>query len=266
MQTLEDRSHIQNQYLQNHRQERLAAMGEMAAKIAHEVRNPLGSIELFATSLRESLDGQEELQELAKRISMGVKNINSIVSNLLLFIKPDEIKTFQPFDVCEALEDSLFFTSHLTGRSRGIEVRKVVGPGPLCIHGDIELIKQMCLNLILNAIQGMPEGGRLVITARRRTFRELDPPDWVELRFSDTGIGIAPEHLSKIFDPFFTTKQSGTGLGLSIVHSIVDVHQGTLDAASTLGQGTVFTVWLPLCPAAEPVPPAHLEPPLKGIG
>ncbi len=233
------------------RKDRLAAMGEMAAKIAHEIRNPLGSIELFATSLQASLEGQADLQVLAERISSGVKSIDAIISNLLQFVRPDEAKRFERFDIYEALDDSLFFMKHLADKENGIDVKIEDGPRPLFIKGDVELIKQVCLNIILNAIQSMPGGGVLRISTVQRAMTNVGGSALAEIRISDSGVGIDPDNVSKIFDPFFTTKERGTGLGLSIVHSIVEMHGGILDVSSTPGDGTMFSIGLPLCTDAS---------------
>jgi len=233
------------------RKERLAAMGEMAAKIAHEIRNPLGSIELFATSLQAALEGQPELMLLAERISSGVKSIDAIISNLLLFIRPSQAIQLERFDIYEVLDDALFFMKHIADKENSIDIKTTYSHRPLFIKGDPELMKQVCLNIILNAVQCMPEGGRLGIT----TICQIRNPDeertWMEIRFSDSGMGIEPGQILKIFDPFFTTKERGTGLGLSIVHSIVEMHGGTIDVDSVPGKGTDFCIGLPLCRKME---------------
>ena len=229
---------------QANRNGRLAAMGEMAVRIAHEIRNPLGSIELFSTMLKDDLQDFEELKVLAEHISSGVKNINSIVSNLLLFIRPDQQPDRQVFDIHEALKDSLFFAGHLLDAQNIIEVETELADHPLPIHGDLELLKQVFLNLILNAIQAMSKGGRLRISTRKITRK--DNTLWAEIRLSDTGCGIATGDLSKIFDPFYTTRNKGTGLGLTIVHNITKMHDGSIDITSFEGDGTECTVTLPL--------------------
>jgi len=235
------------------RKERLAAMGEMAAKMAHEIRNPLGSIELFATSLQASLADQPDLQVLAERISSGVRSIDAIISNLLLYLRPNEVKHTTCFDIYEVLDDVLFFMNHMAAMEDDIRVKLAWGHRPLFVNGDVELMKQVCLNLILNAIQSMPEGGDLGIATVQKTCPREHDPGWMEIRISDTGAGIEPQHIPKIFDPFFTTKPSGTGLGLSIVHNIVEMHGGNIDVASTPGSGTVFSIGLPLCVEAAAI-------------
>ena len=150
-------------------------MGEMAVRIAHEIRNPLGSIELFSTMLKDDLQDFEELKILAEHISSGVKSINNIVSNLLLFIRPEQQPDRQVLDVHEALKDSLFFAGHLLEAQNIIEVETKLADEVLPIHGDLELLKQVFLNLILNAIQAMPEGGKLKISTRKITRPEAMP-------------------------------------------------------------------------------------------
>jgi PAS domain S-box-containing protein len=229
---------------QANRTGRLAAMGEMAVRIAHEIRNPLGSIELFSTMLKEDLQDFEELKELAEHISSGVKSINNIVSNLLLFIRPDQQPDRQMLDIHDALKDSLFFAGHLLDAQNIIEVETELVDHPLPIRGDLELLKQVFLNLILNAIQAMSKGGKLKISTRKITRQ--DSTQWAEIRLSDSGCGIPTADLSKIFDPFYTTRNKGTGLGLTIVHNITKMHGGGIDITSCEGDGTECIVTLPV--------------------
>ena len=229
---------------QANRTGRLAAMGEMAVRIAHEIRNPLGSIELFSTMLKDDLQDFDELKILAEHISSGVKSINNIVSNLLIFMRPDQQPDRQVLDLHEALKDSLFFAGHLLEAQSIIEVETKLADELLPIHGDLELLKQIFLNLILNAIQAMPEGGKLEISTRK-IIRPEDT-QCAEIRLSDTGCGIAAGDLSKIFDPFYTTRNKGTGLGLTIVHNLTKMHGGSIDIISSEGSGTECILTLPL--------------------
>ena len=242
--SLKDITRLNKLEEQANRTGRLAAMGEMAVRIAHEIRNPLGSIELFSTMLKEDLQDFEELKELAEHISSGVKSINNIVSNLLLFIRPGQQPDRQVLDVQEALKDSIFFAGHLLDEQNIIEVETELTDHPLEISGDLELLKQVFLNLILNAIQAMSKGGRLRISTRKITRQ--DSTQWAEIRLSDSGCGIATADLSKIFDPFYTTRNKGTGLGLTIVHNITKMHNGSIDITSCEGDGTECIVTLPL--------------------
>ena len=245
-QTLVDDGPIRIKKVQEHanRAGRLAAMGEMAVKIAHEIRNPLGSIELFASLLQKELADNSDLKPLCEHICSGVKRIDNIVSNLLLFIRPEQTPEMQVLDVHESLKDSLFFAEHLIQTNTGIEVVTHFAGRPLSIYGDPQLLSQVSLNLILNALQAMPDGGRLTISTG--TCDDGHGNEITEIRFTDTGCGIPPENLSKIFDPFFTTKKKGMGLGLAIVHHITETHGGTIDINSSQSQGTECIVSLPV--------------------
>lgn len=242
--SLTDVTRIQNMEAQANRTGRLAAMGEMAVRIAHEIRNPLGSIELFSTMLMDDLAEFEDLKALAQHISSGVKSINHIVSNLLLFIRPDQQLDQQVLDIHEALKDSLFFAGHLFDAHDGIEVVTDLSDKMLFIRGDLELLKQVFLNLILNAIQAMSAGGQLRISSHK--INSQQGTHWAELHISDSGSGIARTDLQKIFDPFFTTRKKGTGLGLTIVHNIIKMHGGSIDITSSAAAGTQCVVSLPL--------------------
>lgn len=241
--TLQDITRMKKLEEQAKRTNRLAAMGEMAVKIAHEIRNPLGSIELFTTALRQDLKESPELTSLAEYISSGVKSINTIISNLLLFIKPHQKPDLKIIDPHDNLKDALFFSHHLMNSLDGITINTRFCEDRLMLKGDPELLKQMSLNLILNAVQAMPDGGTLTISTRKIRCRR----QWfVEVIFADTGTGISQEDRKKIFDPFFTTKPNGTGLGLAIVHNITNTHGGTVDITCPEEIGTRCVITLPL--------------------
>jgi two-component system sensor histidine kinase FlrB len=241
--SLTDITRMQNLEIQSKRTGRLAAMGEMAARIAHEIRNPLGSIELFSTMLIDDLQEFDEQKTLAEHISAGVKSINNIVSNLLLFIRPDQQLDEQVFDVHEALKDSLFFAGHLLEGQDEIDVHTELTAETLFINGDLELLKQVFLNLILNAIQAISGGGQLHISSYKTS--SYPDTDLAEVHLVDNGCGIARADMSKIFDPFYTTRKRGTGLGLTIVHNILKLHGGSIDITSS-ADGTKCVVTLPL--------------------
>jgi len=242
--SLNDVTRMHNLETQANRTGRLTAMGEMAVRIAHEIRNPLGSIELFATMLKDDLKEYEDLKALAEHISSGVKSINNIVSNLLLFVRPDQQLDQQLLDIHEALKDSLFFAGHIFDAHDGIEVVTELSDENLFVMGDLELLKQVFLNLILNAIQAMPSGGQLRISSHKISGQQNT--DWAEVHISDSGCGIAQTDLQKIFDPFFTTRKKGTGLGLTIAHNIIKMHGGSIDITSHTAEGTQCIVSLPL--------------------
>ncbi len=248
--TLQDITRMKKLEERANRAGRLAAMGEMAANIAHEIRNPLGSIELFASLLKKDLQKLPEAKTLVEHISSGVTSINNIISNMLLFIKPQQMPDFKVLDIKQLVNDSLCFTDHMIRSANSIEVVTEFLSSSLMVYGDLELLKQVVLNIVLNAIQAMPEGGRLTISVKRIKTRP-DNYDMAEIRFADTGKGISRSDISMVFDPFFSTKKKGTGLGLAIVHNIVKLHNGTIDINSTKGKGTVCVIRLPVWEGME---------------
>ncbi|MCX7016477.1 MAG: ATP-binding protein [Candidatus Sumerlaeota bacterium] len=216
---------------------RLTAMGEMAMNVAHEIRNPLGSIELFASALARDLDDCPHQQQLAEHISAGVRSIESIVENILQFNRPRRLAK-REVDLEQTVRDSLCFASHLL-QQRSIEVDVHADADAPRVVVDSELLKQVFLNLALNAAQAMERGGRLEIRLSRRGAM-------ARVEMLDEGPGIDPDLLPRIFDPFVTTKPKGTGLGLTIVHNLVTAHGGTIDMANRPGGGARATVELPL--------------------
>ncbi len=218
---------------ENKRKERLSAMGKMAVTIAHEIRNPLGSIELFAGLLKRG-GSNEERVKWAESIIQVVKSINTLISNMLTFTRPMYVEP-QPVDLKELAEECIWASQSALEEkniSYGIE-----GEG-VRVWLDKELMKQALLNLIINAIQAMDGGGKLRLKVGRRG-------DEAFIAVSDTGCGIPEEMQKRIFDPFFTTKKKGTGLGLAIVHRIVEAHGGRIVLDSRPGN-TTFTIYLPV--------------------
>jgi signal transduction histidine kinase len=215
------------------RQQRMTVMGEMATSIAHEIRNPLGSIELFAGLLKRTLKGTEE-ERWVESILAVTSHMETVISNLLLFARP-----FHPnkrlHNVKEILEESILMTSHAI-QEKGIVLKREFGE--TChVLADSELLKQALLNLILNAIQAMDEGGELYLGW---ICQEKE----VTIEVKDTGPGIPKEALNRIFEPFYSTKRGGTGLGLAIVKRVVDEHKGRLQVESDSNNGTTFKIIL----------------------
>jgi PAS domain S-box-containing protein len=231
---------------------RLSAMGEMAARIAHEIRNPLGSIELFASILRRELEG--ERKRLAEHVINGVKTLNMVITNLLYFFRGSLEPTRTELDFHGFLSDFLAEMSQVMEKNR-VTFETDFPPKPITLWGDPELIKQLFLNLLLNAIQAMPKGGKIEIATRLIRERvEILTPEYadsplavfLEVRVSDTGHGIPDEIRSRIFDPFFTTRDKGAGLGLAIAHNIMEAHGGTIRVASGRHQGATLLMTFPL--------------------
>jgi len=231
---------------------RLSAMGDMAARLAHEVRNPLGSIELFASLLRRELKGDRK--RLAEHLISGVKTLNMILTNLLYFFRGSLEPTRFEMDLHRFLSDFLEEMTNVMEKNK-VTLRKDFSREAFTLQGDPELLKQLFLNLLLNAIQAMPHGGEIEIATRliREEVEILRPQDtdpppaiFLEVRVSDTGSGIAQEIQPRIFDPFFTTRDKGAGLGLAIVHNIMEAHGGTIRLVSGKQEGAVFLMTFPL--------------------
>ncbi len=226
---------------QNKRSERLSAMGEMAVELAHEIRNPLGGIELFASLLESELPAGSDAARWAANIRVGSRSLNNIVSNMLHFANP-LAPVFRETDLHEIVREVLAFMKPIAAQ-REVRLLERLRAGRPVMQGDRELLKQMLLNLVHNSMQAMPSRGSLTV-ATRDAGRQAgaDGDGCLELSVRDTGVGIAPEHLDRIFDPFFTTNRNGTGLGLSVVHQIVARHAGRIRVSSRVNRGTCFTI------------------------
>ena len=224
------------------RSERLAALGQLSAGLAHEIRNPLGVIKGSAETLGRKLPTQDPVaRELAEYISSEVNRLNSLVSRFLSFAKPLELKK-QPEDVSEIVERALKAAQEHWPQSR-VEVERNYNSEIPPVPVDAELTEQVFKNLVFNAYEAMDtSGGKLQVEVSRQFS---DGRRGVEVAFSDTGAGVPPELREQIFNPFFTTKSSGVGLGLSIVSKIVDDHGGWIRVDPGKGQGACFRVFLP---------------------
>ncbi len=216
---------------------RLQAMGWMVTKIVHDIRNPLGSIELITSLLRKELTGDQDKQELLGHIIYGVRNIDTVLSNLLHFTKFPKPR-FETANIGTIINSSLEDVVYLINK-KNVSVLKGF-PDDLEIWCDKTLVRQVFLNLFLNSLQAMTDYGSLTV----EVFQER-ANDGIEISIQDTGSGIDANDIDKIFDPFFTTKEKGTGLGLTIVHNIISAHSGTINAYSKPGNGSFFVINLP---------------------
>ncbi|MCS7214864.1 MAG: ATP-binding protein [Thermodesulfovibrio sp.] len=230
-----DITRIKELETENERNRRLTAMGSLVMKIAHEIRNPLGSIELFANIIAEDLK-ENIYGDYARRISSSVRMLRNTLENMLSFTRG-----INPRKTLVYLDDLI---NEIIGEFRdlfsrvGIEVQNRIKK-QIEIFLDSSLIRQALINLIVNAYQAMPDGGKIIIDAYREG-------DFIKLIIKDNGQGIDDEIIEKIFDPFFSTKDRGTGLGLSITNSIVKAHGGRIEVKSELNKGTEFALYLPL--------------------
>lgn len=226
--------------------ERLAALGELSAIIAHEVRNPLGAMFAAVATLRRALRSAppfaeaEQADSVVDVIDEEARRLSSIVTDLLEFARPAALQLDRA-SLAEVLTD---VASSATTRpeASAVDLRVDVEPGLPCIPLDRRLFRQAVENLVLNGLQAMPRGGTLIVRARTE-HRGRDALACVDV--IDTGGGIKSEHGGRVFEPFFTTKATGTGLGLPLVKRVVDAHGGSLSFVSS-GAGTTFTVGVPI--------------------
>jgi two-component system sensor histidine kinase HydH len=220
------------------RSEKLAALGQLAAGIAHEIRNPLTSINILIHSLASNLPSETSQKEDLKVIEEEIHRINEIVDQFLRFAKPTP-PLFQKVEVASIFEETLQLLRPQIEKQRIVVQKEFQTLPPIMM--DREQIKQVILNLLLNAVQATIKGGHLALKGHI-------PRDerWIKLFIQDSGVGIPPEDMNKLFDPFFSTKEGGIGLGLSIAHRIIDQHHGKIEVESTPGKGTLFIIWLPI--------------------
>jgi signal transduction histidine kinase len=229
--------------------DRLAALGQMAAGLAHEIRNPLGSIKGAAQFLQPSVaapaaPAHGNTKEFLDIIVEEVNRLNKIVSQFLDYARPYRGEQKQ-LEVTDVLKKTLQLVAKEHGSNVDINTSFADRLPP--VRADAEQLLQVFLNLSLNALQAMPHGGRLVIsTSLRRATRRGAAAAFIEIRFRDTGVGIPPGDIKNLFIPFFTTKEKGTGLGLPISQRIIENHGGTIEVRSQPGEGAVFTVLLPV--------------------
>lgn len=226
-------------------QEKMAAIGMLAGGVAHEINNPLGGILAFTQLLIRDCKESKESEAIRgdlEEIERAALRCKKIVQDLLDFSRVSSGREKTPVAVNELLERTFGFLQREL-LSLNITLATHLDASLPIVRGDANRLQQVFLNLLTNAIQAMPKGGTLTVTTRR-----VPGEPWVAVTVSDTGTGIAPEHLHKVFDPFFTTKSPGrgTGLGLSISYRIVKEHEGTLTVQSVQGKGASFTVALPL--------------------
>lgn len=247
------------------RKNRLAVIGEMAACLAHEIRNPLGGIALYAGLLQRDVAGLPETSALVDKIRSGVDHLNRLVEDMLAFANGVKIRP-EACDLAHCVENALVLAGGALVPKR-IRVERSVLPLSHPLRADAALLQRVFLNILLNAADAMGEDGTLAISiadetpaasfpdataglpAEAHAAASFDAKAGVSVRFSDSGPGIAPEAMEKLFTPFYTSKARGTGLGLSIAHQIVQAHGGRIEATNNPGRGATFAVWIPLDPA-----------------
>ncbi len=239
------------------RREWLATIGELAAGMAHEIRNPLAALSGSMQVLRRDLDLDEEYQRLLDIALRETERLNGIISSFLLYARPAPLNR-RRCDVNALILETLDLLVNAPDYCSNVAVTTRLQASARWAVVDPDKTRQVFWNLALNAVQAMPEGGELTVVSRE-TWKPWEPSgiegSWIEVTFQDTGAGIDSETLEKVFYPFFTTKDRGSGLGLSIVHRIVESHGGQIVAKSEPTRGSVFTVYLPAGPEVTPAEP-----------
>jgi signal transduction histidine kinase len=235
-------------------QQNLASLGEMSGGMAHEIRNPLNSIALYAQIMEDELPEGDNKLEYIRKIMNDVERINSIVTNLNLFSRRIK-REKEPLHLQQPLEATLRTLSAKFMTSR-ISIKMNIEPDLPEVLASSEEMEEVFSHLLINSLHAMPDGGEISISMRlikspppRDEQKDKTPVrDYIEIKFADTGIGIAKEALDKIFIPFYTTKTDwgGTGLGLSVVHRVINDLEGVIDVESEEGKGATFIIRLPV--------------------
>jgi PAS domain S-box-containing protein len=249
-----DLTHVEQMEERERLRDRLAAVGEMAAVMAHEIKNPLAAIEVVAGLLRRKAPQNDDVQALVKDIISEAKMANAIVQEVLAFVRPVRLQVDRT-SLAEALASAVVLADGKATRGR-ILVDTVLPPRLPLLGADQHQLTQVFANLLINAYEALEGRGRIVIAATLATTAAdgalmpdgLQPVETVVVDVTDDGPGMTPEVAEKIFNPFFTTKAQGSGLGLAIVRKIVDAHEGRIDMTTTDGRGTRFRVTLPVEP------------------
>ena len=236
---LRDITEIRHLKREMQRKERLASLGSLAAGVAHEIRNPLSSIKGFATYFKERYKDVPEDQDTAEIMIREVERLNRVIGQLLEFARPLNVQQ-RTIDIVEVLRHSIeMIRKQAVSQGISIDTRDLPDE-PVYAYIDQDRIGQVLLNIYLNAVEAMENGGVLKVWIEHDEVNEN-----IVLKASDTGYGIPGQDVGRVFDPYFTTKQSGTGLGLAIVHKIMEAHSGQVTITSTEEKGTTVSLVLP---------------------
>lgn len=234
---LQDLSLQKNLQKQLQRNERHTALGKMAAGVAHELRNPLSSIKGLAIILRSRLTEDTQATDSADLLISEVERLDRVIGELLEYARPEQIRR-QTVEVEKIIRNAVLLIEG-DAVTNGTEIITDIDKNGVTVSGDSDKLTQVFLNVMLNSLQEMHSGGRLVIRAAQ------NEEGGAHIRLSDSGAGIDPHNLEKVFDPYFTTKHDGTGLGLALTKKIVDEHGGTLEIEETNQHGTTVKITLP---------------------
>jgi signal transduction histidine kinase len=230
-------------YQQLQRADRLASVGELASSIAHEIKNPLAGISGAIQILSKEFSKGEREKEIFDEILKQINRVNKTIGDLLSFSKPSPL-VIGVSNINKVIKDTLILVEQ-QAKQNNVLTELNLDPDIPNTEFDEKKIQQALLNLMLNAVQAMPDGGKMSVLSKAYF---LNTRDYLLIQVKDTGPGIPQEYLSKIFDPFFTTKPNGTGLGLAIVKRIINEHAGKISVESAPAKGTTFTIELPVAP------------------
>jgi len=220
---------------------RMKALAEITALLAHEIRNPLGSLELFASLVKDATRAEPQVSEWVVHLQAGLRALSATVNNVLNFYADTPLTTV-PLDLVKLLTSTMEFLQPLA-LQRGMAIRWTATEAEAFIKADEHRLQQVFFNIAINAFRAMSAGGILTIVLAKEL---RDGAPWIRVAFEDQGVGIASEHLARIFEAGFTTRQSSPGLGLAVCRRVMDQHGGVLEVKSTLGQGTVFGLSFPV--------------------
>jgi len=215
----------------------LSALGEMAATVAHEIRNPLSGIGGYAGLLARSIPPEDPKRKYVDKIIGGISSLNKIVSNLLVYTRKTNLQKQETDLVAWADAILAHAEIEIEKEKKNVQIERNFPAEPLSAKIDSERLQQVMLNLLINGIQAIETEGKISVSISLNN-------GIAEITVADTGCGIEPEYLKNIFTPFFTTKEQGTGLGLAIAKKIVDLHDGEISVESTPGKGTAFCIKL----------------------
>ena len=234
--------------------DKMAAVGLLAAGMAHEIRNPLASLSGSIQMLRSELQLDQHQQQLMEITLRESERLNALITDFLLFAQPPQTNK-RPCDIRKIIEETVDLFMNSPSFRDGIYLHRLDLNESIQAMVDPDQMKQVFWNLLLNAAQSIPDGGEIRFHLEKQNgipwettlplLTQKEKKKWLRISITDSGVGISPQEREKIFEPFFTTKENGTGLGLSIVHKIIENHSGGIKVESEVGRGSIFTIFLP---------------------
>jgi two-component system sensor histidine kinase PilS (NtrC family) len=234
--------------------DKMAAVGLLAAGMAHEIRNPLASLSGSIQMLKSELTLDQHQQQLMEITMRESERLNALITDFLLFAQPPQTNK-KPCDIGKIIEETINLFMNSPSFRESIHIHRLVTHETIQAMIDPDQMKQVFWNLLLNAAQSIPDGGEIDIHLEKQNgsswktslslLAQKEKKKWLKISIKDSGVGITAQEREKIFEPFFTTKENGTGLGLSIVHKIIENHNGGIKVESEVGRGSIFTIFLP---------------------